>query len=113
MAVYSSWPRPLAIAGYCPSQNTCFTNSCCLRPTAVPREAFWGLVPQAILTRREMGFPVPMGRGLREPFWPVVQEFVLSPRALERKLFSPEFVRQLAEERRRAPGHMATAYGSS
>src|SRR2546422_8925966 len=100
MTVYSSWPRPLAIAGYCPSPNTCFTNSCCLWPTAVPREAFWGLGPQQILTRRKMGFPVPVGRWLRGPFWPVVQEFVLGPRALERGLFHPAFLRRLAEEHR-------------
>jgi asparagine synthase (glutamine-hydrolysing) len=66
----------------------------------VLREALRDVVPSEILTRKKMGFPVPMGRWLQGKFWPVVQEFVLSPRALERELFHPEFVRQLAEEHR-------------
>jgi asparagine synthase (glutamine-hydrolysing) len=45
-----------------------------------------------------MGFPVPVGRWLRGPFWPLVKEFVLSPRALRRGLFEPEALRRLAEE---------------
>src|SRR5205814_8547138 len=33
-------------------------------------------------SRRKMGFPVPVNRWLRNRFWPVVREFVLGPRAL-------------------------------
>jgi asparagine synthase (glutamine-hydrolysing) len=47
-----------------------------------------------------MGFPVPVGRWLRGPFWPVVEDFVLGPRALRRGLFEPSVVRGLAEEHR-------------
>ena len=47
-----------------------------------------------------MGFPVPVGRWLRGPFWPVVQEFVLGPRALARGLFKPDALRRLTEEHR-------------
>jgi asparagine synthase (glutamine-hydrolysing) len=43
---------------------------------------------------------VPVGRWLRGPFWPLVQELVLSPRALQRGWFQPEAVRQLAHEHR-------------
>jgi len=67
---------------------------------AVLRAAVRDLVPGEILRRRKMGFPVPMGRWLRGPFWPVVQELVLGPRALERGLFKPACLRRLAEDHR-------------
>ncbi len=65
---------------------------------AVLREALRGLVPRAILTRPKMGFPTPVGRWLRGAFGSLVQEFVLTPRALDRDLFNSDFVRQLAAE---------------
>ena len=67
---------------------------------AVLRAALRDLVPREILARRKMGFPVPVGRWFRGPFWPVVQEFVLGPRALQRGLFEPAFLRRLAEDHR-------------
>jgi asparagine synthase (glutamine-hydrolysing) len=67
---------------------------------AVLREALRDVVPPAVLTRKKMGFPVPVGRWLRGPFWPVVQEFVLGSRALQRGLFEPDAVRRLAEQHR-------------
>jgi asparagine synthase (glutamine-hydrolysing) len=67
---------------------------------AVLREALRDLVPPQILARKKMGFPVPVGRWLRGPFWPLVEEFVLGPRALQRGLFEPPFLRRLAEEHR-------------
>jgi len=71
-----------------------------LTTKAVLRDAFRPLVPRPILTRPKMGFPVPVGRWLRGPFWPVVQEFVLGPRALGRGLLDGAFVKELAEEHR-------------
>lgn len=71
---------------------------------AVLRAALRDLVPREILTRRKMGFPVPVGRWFRGAFWPVVQEFVLGPRALRRGLFEPSFLRRLAEEHRAGAG---------
>jgi asparagine synthase (glutamine-hydrolysing) len=65
---------------------------------AVLRAALKDAVPQEILTRRKMGFPVPVGRWLRGPFWSIVEEFILSPRAQERGLFNPAMLRRLAEE---------------
>ena len=65
---------------------------------AVLRAALRDLVPRQILTRRKMGFPVPLGKWLRGPFWPLVQEFVLGPQALDRGLFKPDALRLLAEE---------------
>ncbi len=67
---------------------------------AVLRAALRDLVPRAVLTRRKMGFPVPVGRWFRGSFWPVVQEFVLGSRALQRGLFKPPFLTRLAEEHR-------------
>jgi asparagine synthase (glutamine-hydrolysing) len=68
---------------------------------AVVRAAVADLVPQSILTRRKMGFPVPVARWLRGPFWSVIEDLVLSPRALARGWFVPGAVRRLAEEHRR------------
>ncbi|PYN26517.1 MAG: asparagine synthase (glutamine-hydrolyzing) [Candidatus Rokuibacteriota bacterium] len=70
------------------------------RTKAVLRAAVRDVVPREILARRKMGFPVPVGRWLRSPFWPVVREFVLGPRALRRGLFEPGVLRRLAEEHR-------------
>src|SRR5437867_11758773 len=67
---------------------------------AVLRAALRDLVPREILTRRKMGFPVPVGRWFRGAFWPVVREFVLGRRARERGLFQPAFLRRLADEHR-------------
>jgi asparagine synthase (glutamine-hydrolysing) len=67
---------------------------------AVLRAALRDLVPREILERRKMGFPVPIGRWLRGPFWPLVEELVLGPRAQARGLFEPSAVRRLAEEHR-------------
>ena len=74
---------------------------------AVLRAALQGLVPPAILSRRKMGFPVPVGRWLRGPFWPLVEEFVLGPRSRSRGLFDPASLRRLAEQHRQG----AAAHG--
>jgi len=71
------------------------------RTKLILREALRDLVPPEILTRGKMGFPVPIGRWLRGPFWPVVEELVLGPRARARGLLAPGVLRQLAEEHRR------------
>jgi asparagine synthase (glutamine-hydrolysing) len=71
-----------------------------LTTKAVLREALKNSVPREILQRPKMGFPVPVGRWLRGPFWPVVEEFVLGARACERGFFKPAALRRLAEEHR-------------
>jgi len=68
------------------------------RTKAVLREALRDLIPRPILTRPKMGFPTPVGRWLRGPFRPVLEELVAGPRALERGLFAPGFVRRLVTE---------------
>jgi asparagine synthase (glutamine-hydrolysing) len=67
---------------------------------AVLRAAVQDVVPRAILTRRKMGFPVPVGRWLRGPFRLLVNDLVLGPRALERGLFDPGALRRLADAHR-------------
>ncbi|MGZ4201761.1 MAG: asparagine synthetase B family protein, partial [Thermoleophilaceae bacterium] len=71
-----------------------------LRTKAVLRDAARDLVPGEILRRRKMGFPVPVGRWLRGPSWPLVEELVLGERALARGLFEPAALRRLANEHR-------------
>jgi asparagine synthase (glutamine-hydrolysing) len=67
---------------------------------AVLRAAIQDVVPRPILTRRKMGFPVPVGRWLRGPFRLLVDDLVLGPRALERGLFDPGALRRLAHAHR-------------
>jgi asparagine synthase (glutamine-hydrolysing) len=64
----------------------------------VLRAAMKGVLPEEILTRGKMGFPVPVGRWFRGPFRGVVNEYVLGARALGRGIFAPDFVRALAAE---------------
>jgi asparagine synthase (glutamine-hydrolysing) len=64
----------------------------------VLRHALRDLIPAEILTRRKMGFPVPVGSWLRNSFGAIVSEFVTSPRATARTLFSADYVRALAAE---------------
>jgi asparagine synthase (glutamine-hydrolysing) len=64
----------------------------------VLREVLRNRVPKEILTRGKMGFPVPVNRWFRDRFRPIVEEFVLGPRALQRELFEPSVLRHLAEE---------------
>jgi asparagine synthase (glutamine-hydrolysing) len=68
------------------------------RTKAVLRAAVADVVPRPILTRRKMGFPVPVGRWLRQGHRELVDEVVLGPRALARGLFEPAALRRLAGE---------------
>jgi asparagine synthase (glutamine-hydrolysing) len=64
----------------------------------VLRKALRDLVPHEILTRSKMGFPVPFGLWMRGPFQTVLDDYVLSPRALDRQFFRPETVRRIVDE---------------
>jgi asparagine synthase (glutamine-hydrolysing) len=59
------------------------------------REAMRDRLPAEILARGKMGFPVPVGSWLRGPYRRIVDELVLSPRALERGLFDAGTIRNL------------------
>lgn len=63
-----------------------------LTTKAVLRYAMKDLLPAEILSRKKMGFPVPIGPWFRGPYQNVVEEFVLSPRARERGIFRREFI---------------------
>jgi len=64
----------------------------------VLREAMKELLPQPILKRRKMGFPVPLGRWFREELRPYLHEYVLSERAADRGYFRPDYIRQIVHE---------------
>jgi asparagine synthase (glutamine-hydrolysing) len=70
------------------------------RTKAVLRAALADVVPPAILTRRKMGFPVPLGTWLRGEFASVVDDLVLGPRARARGLFDEAALRRLVAEHR-------------
>jgi asparagine synthase (glutamine-hydrolysing) len=67
----------------------------------VLRESMKGLLPAPILARRKMGFPVPVGAWFRGAYRSVIDEYVLSERAMSRGLFDGDFVRRLVN------GHQA------
>jgi asparagine synthase (glutamine-hydrolysing) len=64
----------------------------------VLRRAMKGVLPEAILTRRKMGFPVPFGAWLRGRHRGVLDEYVLGERARARGIFDADFVGSLAAE---------------
>jgi len=69
------------------------------------REAMKGILPVEILDRPKMGFPVPVGNWFRGEYKHIVDEYVLSPRALERGIFDADFVRGLAAEHNAGEDH--------
>jgi asparagine synthase (glutamine-hydrolysing) len=64
----------------------------------VLREAMKGLLPEPILRRGKMGFPVPLGRWFRQDFRPLLDELVVGERTVARGLFRPEFLQRLVQE---------------
>lgn len=67
----------------------------------VLREAMRGFLPEAILNRSKMGFPVPVGSWLRTDYRAITREYVLGARATERRLFEPAALRSLVEAHER------------
>ena len=61
------------------------------------RESMKGILPPAILSRPKMGFPVPIGSWFRGEYAPIVEEYLLSERALDRGIFNSAFVRGLVQ----------------
>lgn len=61
------------------------------------REAMKSSLPPEILSRKKMGFPVPVGTWFAGPFRHVIDEFVLSPRAAARGLFDMNAVSSMAD----------------
>jgi asparagine synthase (glutamine-hydrolysing) len=59
------------------------------------REAVKGLLPDRILERPKMGFPVPFGNWMRGPWQNVVRDVLLDRRTRERGVTNPQAVDQL------------------
>jgi asparagine synthase (glutamine-hydrolysing) len=69
------------------------------------RRAMRNRLPKEILTRKKMGFPVPIATWLRGRFSHVVDEYLLSPRAQDRGIFDPEFVRHIVARHAAGENH--------
>jgi asparagine synthase (glutamine-hydrolysing) len=61
----------------------------------VLRQSMKHILPERILSRSKMGFPVPIGSWFRGPFRSIVDEYILSDRAIGRGIFDISFVKQL------------------
>ncbi len=66
----------------------------------VLRQSMKGVLPEQILTRPKMGFPVPIGAWFRGPYSQVLDEYVLGDRALQRGIFNRDFVQTLVNQHR-------------
>jgi len=59
------------------------------------RESMKGILPEAILSRPKMGFPVPIASWFRGACRSIIDEYVLSERATARGIFNSDTVREL------------------
>jgi asparagine synthase (glutamine-hydrolysing) len=64
------------------------------------RRAMHGVLPSAILTRRKMGFPVPIRQWFASTHSSWLGDVLLAPRTLDRQLFDQEYVHRLLSEHR-------------
>jgi asparagine synthase (glutamine-hydrolysing) len=69
------------------------------------RRAMKDVLPEAILSRKKMGFPVPVGAWFRGPFRSVVDEYILGERATSRGLFNREFVENMVARHMKGENH--------
>ena len=74
------------------------------RTKALMRDAVRDLVPEPIMNRGKMGFPVPIGRWLAGSFSGLVDEYVLGTRALQRGYFEDTVLQTMASQHR--AGHV-------
>jgi asparagine synthase (glutamine-hydrolysing) len=58
-------------------------------------------LPEQILTRPKMGFPVPIDAWFRGPYANVLDDYVLSSRAIERGIFNADALRTLVNQHQR------------
>ena len=69
------------------------------------REAMRGILPDLILERGKMGFPVPIGKWFRGEFRSLIDEYVLSERVGARGIFRPEYLKLVVERHMRGEDH--------
>jgi asparagine synthase (glutamine-hydrolysing) len=69
------------------------------------RDAMKGILPDEILHRKKMGFPVPVGAWFRNEYKHIVDEYVLSERSLSRGIFERDFVRKTVAEHNSGANH--------
>ena len=74
------------------------------------REAMKGILPDEILTRQKMGFPVPLGDWLRNEYKSFVAEYILSERSLQRGIFNADYVRELVAAHNAGENHTARIF---
>ena len=56
------------------------------------------LLPKGLLNRRKMGFGVPVGNWMRNQLRPMIDDVLLSSKAMDRGYFRPDSVRRLVRE---------------
>jgi asparagine synthase (glutamine-hydrolysing) len=66
------------------------------------KRALRGLLPAENLTRRKMGFGVPIGQWFRGELRGFLESSILSKRALSRGYFNPEAVRRIVDQHQQA-----------
>jgi asparagine synthase (glutamine-hydrolysing) len=71
----------------------------------VLRRAMKDLLPEPILSRKKMGFPVPIGKWFRGEYRPLIDEYVLGERAAARGIFNREFVTSLVARHQAGENH--------
>jgi len=69
------------------------------------RKAMKGILPDEILERPKMGFPVPVGRWFRGEFKHIVDEYVLSDRVKARGIFDQQFLAELIAKHNAGENH--------
>lgn len=69
------------------------------------RRAMKGVLPEKILNRSKMGFPVPFGKWLRGEYRNLIDEVILGDRALSRGIFVADEVRNIANRHLKGEDH--------
>ncbi len=69
------------------------------------RKAMKGILPEEILARPKMGFPVPIDDWFRGEFSYLVDDFILSERALERDIFEADAIREIVRKHNSGENH--------
>jgi len=64
------------------------------------KSAVADLLPEAIMSRKKMGFPTPWEYWLKGPQLEVLEQLLLEPRTLQRRLFRQEILQRLFAEHR-------------